>query len=556
MMDRNTLTALLLITLVLIITPYYMELVSPPTPVVDEVVSGEEDNQAIEYREYERNSGGQKDIITQPKETKEKIIKIENELYIATISSLCGGSIKSFEVKEHLKYDSSFVNLITSSNEKNLLISFKDFNGNQIDLDNGWSLQSNTNSFYIDETKSITYTNVLDGKKITKVLTFYPYRFLIDIDVDITSLSNNTLANNYTISWFGGIPPTEKDSVTESTYFYSYLYQGGELLDVKVGQGEEFSNDYKGQTDWVATRSKYFVTCLLDDSGEQFDGSKISASYKDKEIYDLSVTLQSNKVATISLYLGPLEYERIKNLNVNLEAVMDFGWAIIRPISKSVLWVLKTMNKVIPNYGIILVIFSILVKLIVYPLTKRSYQSTQAMQAIQPEINALREKHKNNPTKLNTATMELYKKKGVNPLGTCFPMLLQMPLLFALFTVFRSTIELRGEPFVFWIKDLSAPDVIFYLPFKVPLYGDYVCALPILMALSMFAQQKMMQPVAATGPQADQQKMMQYFMMGFFFLLFNSFPSGLNLYYTLFNVLTIAQQKLTTNAQANTGLIT
>ena len=556
MMDRNTLTALLLITLVLIITPYYMELVSPPTPVVDEVVSGEEDNQAIEYREYERNSGGQKDIITQPKETKEKIIKIENELYIATISSLCGGSIKSFEVKEHLKYDSSFVNLITSSNEKNLLISFKDFNGDQIDLDNGWSLQSNTDSFYIDATKSITYTNVLDGKKITKVLTFYPYRFLIDIDVDITSLSNNTLANNYTISWFGGIPPTEKDSVTESTYFYSYLYQGGELLDVKVGQGEEFSNDYKGQTDWVATRSKYFVTCLLDDSGEQFDGSKISASYKDKEIYDLSVTLQSNKVATISLYLGPLEYERIKNLNVNLEAVMDFGWAIIRPISKSVLWVLKTMNKVIPNYGIILVIFSILVKLIVYPLTKRSYQSTQAMQAIQPEINALREKHKNNPTKLNTATMELYKKKGVNPLGTCFPMLLQMPLLFALFTVFRSTIELRGEPFVFWIKDLSAPDVIFYLPFKVPLYGDYVCALPILMALSMFAQQKMMQPVAATGPQADQQKMMQYFMMGFFFLLFNSFPSGLNLYYTLFNVLTIAQQKLTTNAQANTGLKT
>ena len=117
-------------------------------------------------------------------------------------------------------------------------------------------------------------------------------------------------------------------------------------------------------------------------------------------------------------------------------------------------------------------------------------------------------------------------------------------LLFALFTVFRSTIELRGEPFVFWIKDLSAPDVLFYLPFKIPLYGNYVCALPILMALSMYAQQKMMQPNNATGPQADQQKMMQYFMMGFFFLLFNTFPSGLNLYYTLFNLLTIAQQKL------------
>tara|TARA_A100001015_G_C15018616_1_gene726813 strand:+ start:262 stop:1941 length:1680 start_codon:yes stop_codon:yes gene_type:complete len=555
MMDRNTLTALLLITLVLIITPYYMELVSPSTPILDDVIDEEENNQTVEYREYEGSSNNQKDLMALPRETKEKTIKIENELYIATISSLCGGSIKSFEIKEHLKYDSSFVNLITSSNEKNLLISFKDFNGSQIDLDSGWDLQSNADSFYIEATKSITYTNVLDGKKITKVLTFYPNRFLIDIDVDITSISNNTLANNYTITWLGGIPPTEKDSITESTYFYSYLYQGGELLDVKVGQDEEFSNDYKGQTDWVATRSKYFVTCLLDDSGDQFNASNISASYKDKELYDLSVTLQSNRVANISLYLGPLEYERIKNLNVNLEAVMDFGWAIIRPISKSVLWVLKTMNKVIPNYGIILVIFSILVKLIVYPLTKRSYQSTQAMQAIQPEINALREKYKNNPTKLNTATMELYKKKGVNPLGTCFPMLLQMPLLFALFTVFRSTIELRGEPFVFWIKDLSAPDVIFYLPFKVPLYGDYVCALPILMALSMFAQQKMMQPAAATGPQADQQKLMQYFMMGFFFLLFNSFPSGLNLYYTLFNVLTIAQQKLTTSTQGKARVV-
>ena len=555
-MDRNTLTALLLITLVLILTPYYMEVVSPPPPVFDEFVNEDlkQNSQPVEYREYERNSNKVGELIGSPKTTVETTINVENDLYIATISSNCGGSIKSFEIKEHLKYDSGFVNLVTLDNTKNLLVGFKDFNGNQIQLDEGWVLKSNANNYLIDAATSITYTNTIDNKVVTKVLTFYPDRFLIDIDIDITELANSTLANSYTLTWYGGIPSTEKDSVTEGTYFYSYLYQGGELLDVKVSQGETFSNDYKGQTDWVATRSKYFVTCLIDDSGDQFSSSTISASFKDKELYDLSVSLESNKVANISLYLGPLEYERIKSLGVNLESIMDFGWAIIRPISKSVLWVLKSMNKVIPNYGVILIIFSILIKLIVYPLTKRSYQSTQAMQAIQPEINNLRDKYKNNPTKLNQATMELYKKKGVNPLGTCFPMLLQMPLLFALFTVFRSTIELRGEPFVFWIKDLSAPDVIFYLPFKVPLYGDYVCALPILMALSMYAQQKMMQPAAATGPQADQQKMMQYFMMGFFFLLFNSFPSGLNLYYTLFNVLTIAQQKLTTKTQVKAAL--
>ena len=209
----------------------------------------------------------------------------------------------------------------------------------------------------------------------------------------------------------------------------------------------------------MATRSKYFIASLFDDSGGQFISSAISASFSKDELYSVYASLESNRVANTSLYLGPLEYDRIKNLGVNLESVMDFGWAIVRPISKGVLWVLKTMHGFIPNYGVILIIFSILIKLIVYPLTKKSYQSTQAMQAIQPEIASLKEKYKNNPTKLNQATMELYKKKGVNPLGSCFPMMLQMPLLFALFTVFRSTIELRGEPFIFWIKDLSAPDV-------------------------------------------------------------------------------------------------
>ena len=389
MMDRNTLTALLLITLVLILTPYYMEMVSPPVPILEESADEgfKQKTQSVEYREYESDVGDKNELITSPKKTEETTIRIENDLYVATISSLCGGSIKSFEIKEHLKHDSGFVNLVTPDNTKNLLVGFKDFNGNQIQLDEGWVLQSSADKYLIDAAKSITYNNTINNSVITKVLTFYPDRFLIDIDVDITAIANNTLANNYTLTWFGGIPPTEKDSVTESTYFYSYLYQGGELLDVKVGQGESFVNDYKGQTDWVATRSKYFVTCLLDDSGGQFSASTISASHNNKELYDLSVYLQANKVANISLYIGPLEYERIKDLGIKLESVMDFGWPIIRPISKGVLWVLKTMNKVIPNYGVILIIFSILIKLIVYPLTKKSYQSTQAMQAVQPEIN-------------------------------------------------------------------------------------------------------------------------------------------------------------------------
>ena len=546
-MDRNTLTALLLITLVLILTPYYMDLVSPPQQTNQEPVKQSDSPETgfvgnLDTTINQETIGGfglENQLVAE-----EKIITIESDLYIAKLSSSSGGSMFSYKIKDHLAADSNYVNLITKDNTNNLFVGFKSLDGDDVVIKDGWIQQGSVDSLYLfEETHTVIYTNRLLGKTITKTLTFYPNDFLIEIDLDLTSISTNVFANTFFLGWGGGLPTTEKDTVSEATFFGAYLYQGDELLDVKVGPGESFSNNYRGQTDWVATRSKYFVVSLFDFQRDQIVGSSVSATFENKELYNIAVDLKADKTANISLYLGPLEYDRIKSLGINLETIMNFGWAIIRPIAKGVLWVLKSMHTFIPNYGIILIVFSIMVKLLVYPLTKRSYQSTQAMQSIQPEINSLREKHKNNPTKLNQATMDLYKKKGVNPLGACFPMLLQMPLLISLFTVFRSTIELRGKPFVFWITDLSAPDIIFYLPFKIPIYGNYVCALPILMALSMYAQQKMMS--VSAGPQQEQQKLMQYFMMGFFFLLFNSFPSGLNLYYTLFNVLTIAQQKIT-----------
>lgn len=552
MMDRNTLTALLLITLVLVLTPYYMGLVSPtPQPEYEDTDEVVVDNS---YNNLPKDNKTNKAPIplldlSSPAPTEDKTIVIESDLYIARIGSAAGGSVLSYKIKEHLSPDSSYVDLVTTENRNNLLISFRGIDGEIINLQDGWVQRVASDSVYLIDPETISYTNRIGEKTITKTITLYPDDYIMDIEIDVSSVSDDILGGSFLFSWLGGLPTTEKDTTTEKTYFGAHLYQGGELLDIKAGSGEGFKNEYKGQTDWVAIRTKYFVTALLDNGGNQIMGSTISASNTAKELYDMAIELPTNQKVTVSLYLGPLEYDRIKNLNANLESIMDFGWTIIRPISKGVLWTLKSMHRYIPNYGIIMIVFSIMVKLIVYPLTKKSYQSTKAMQALQPEINSLKEKYKNNPTKLNKATMELYKKKGVNPLGSCLPMLLQMPLLISLFTVFRSTIELRGEPFVFWIKDLSAPDIIFNLPFKIPIYGDYVCALPIIMALSMYAQQKMM---TVEGAQQEQQKLMQYFMMGFFFLLFNSFPSGLNLYYTLFNVLTIAQQKLTGSGPAVT----
>ena len=545
-MDRNTLTALLLITIVLILTPYYMELISPPPQPAYE--TSEEANSGYdEPRDdllYDNVKSNETTVeLSHPKPTEEKITTIESDLFIAKISTLCGGSIISFQIKDHLGPDSGFVNLSSNNNKKNLLIGFRNLDGEMLELEDGWLMENTYDSLYIRNETTLSYIYPHNGKKIRKRITLYPESFIFDIEIDMTPLANSLLEERFSFSWIGGLPPTEKDSTAEEYFFGTYLHQGGELLDVKVSKGDSFKSDYRGKTDWIATRSKYFVAASLATMETKFLGASVSASNKKHELYDINTYLNPNTINFFSFYLGPLEYERIKSLGVGLESTMDFGWAIIRPISKGVLWALKSMHNYIPNYGIVLIIFSILIKLAVYPLTKKSYESTKAMQALTPELNRLKEKHKNNQQKLQQAQMELYKKKGVNPFGTCLPMLLQMPLLFALFTVFRSTIELRGEPFFWWIKDLSAPDIIFYLPFKIPLYGNYVCALPILMALSMYAQQKMM--MTGGTAQQEQQKLMQYFMMGFFFLIFNSFPSGLNLYYTLFNLLTIVQQKLT-----------
>ena len=396
-MDRNTLTALLLITIVLILTPYYMDLISPQPQQryenIDDYSNGKNESQ---------NSYGGDDYLNnaiplekpQTQKTKEIITAIESDVFIAKLSSLCGGSIISFELKNHLGADSSFVNLSSNDNKNNLLVGFRDMDGEAIQLKDGWVLEGSYDSLYIDSKTTLKYTYTYGREKIIKKITLYPNSYIFDIELDMTSVANKLLEEQVSFSWVGGLPPTEKDSTAEEYFFGTYLYQGGELLDVKVSKGESFENSYRGKTDWIATRSKYFVAATMAEDDTGFLGASVSATNNTNELYDIDVYLNPNYKNNFSFYLGPLEYERIKNLDVGLESIMDFGWAIIRPISKGVLWALKSMHNYIPNYGIVLIIFSILVKLAVYPLTKRSYESTRAMQALTPELNKLKEKHK------------------------------------------------------------------------------------------------------------------------------------------------------------------
>ena len=561
-MDRNTIAAFLFIAIILILYPLYLEIITPEKikPPGDNIqtsrryeVLTENTTEKIETENAEAMAGRRYTVYDSPAE--EKNITINSNLYQAIISSIGGGSIVSFRLKHHLLKNDSTVNLIDDKNKRSLYLSFVSIDGDPIVLKKPWETDTSLRKIDVTEkSETIIFQQKViyndQNYLIEKRLTFHPNSYSIDMFLNLSELSDIIHLGNYAVTWSGGLPQTENNPKDELTWFGGYVYQAGkpyafEKLSSGIKDDPSYWGKVSGNTDWIAVRSKYFVSALIPEDGTGPVEVNLGKARDNQNVYSYKAHFQAKEPGSrLSLYLGPLEYKRIKDLGVGLSSIMNFGIAPIRPISKGVLWLLKFLHQFIPNYGLVLVLFSVFVKILVYPLTKKSYQSTKEMQAIQPLVADLKEKHKKDPTKLNKATMKLYKEHGVNPLGGCLPLLLQMPLLFALFQVFRSTIELRNAPFIFWINDLSGPDIVYNLPFSLPIYGDHIAVLPLIMGITMFLQQKMM-PTQASG----QQKFMSYFMTGFFILLFNNFPSGLNLYYTLFNVFTILQQKYLTPSQ-------
>jgi YidC/Oxa1 family membrane protein insertase len=221
------------------------------------------------------------------------------------------------------------------------------------------------------------------------------------------------------------------------------------------------------------------------------------------------------------IYAGPIDYFRLQKMGYNLGKIVEMGWSPFRPFAIAILWIFVQLHKVLFNYGAVIIIFSFIIKLIFWPLTHKSSRSMYKMKELQPKLAELQAKHKNDPAKLNTETMKMYKEFGVNPFSSCLPLLIQMPIFWAIFSVLKNSIELRAANLAFWITDLSQKDQ-FYI-------------LPVVMGISMFIQQKL----TITDPK---QKMMIYMMPVIFTILFAQWPSGLVLYWTTFNVIGIFEQ--------------
>ena len=534
-MDRKTLLAFGLIAVVLVLTPWYMSLMSPAEPLVENIPrsrpidSPVNKKRAIQDPRLQTSVAAPKSVLS----AEEKFVNITNGLFNVRLSSRGGGTFVSFVFNNYVRHDSGFVDIIDDLNKDNLLLSFVSLDGEDVSLTNNWTHINPTLKISADQRQqTVVYETFYSDEKIRKSYTFYPNSYEIGLDISFSRADKYISRGQYQLSWSGGLAPSEKDLKDEYTHAKGYAYLGGELIEPGAPKDRLSNEKQAGNTLWTAVKTKYFLAALIPDSpgtGAEVSGTTIDG----RPIYKTSLRQSVNSTNKLNLYIGPLEYKRIKALGYDLEKTMNLGWAIFRPFGQLVTWSLTKMYAIIPNYGVVVILFAFLIKILLNPLTKKQFSSQKSMQALQPQIQRLKEKYKNDSQKLSRAQMELFKEKGVNPMGGCLPLLLQMPILISFFTIFRSTIEFRGAPFFGWINDLSAPDTI------TTIAGFPINILPFFMGITMFLQQKLM----AAPDGGNQQKIMMYFMNVFFLFLFYTFPSGLNLYYSVFNLLSIVQQK-------------
>ncbi len=579
--DKKTIIAFLLIGLVffLVQTPLYKKLFMPKayeteiakkqsSPLTnqrqpDSTVAGSDSRGESLGSAFSSRAEEQASPLTESAQLAtaqpERFLTIETDLYQARFSSK-GGMLREWSLKRYLGPDDKLVEMLPDNPEGVLGISFVTKAGDSIDTSRLPFTGPTDSSITVDsrESRKVRYECELSGgRRVIKELEFFADRYDFTLQVTLENMGDLIGEKAYTVDAVSGLASTEKRLNDDMSYAKAVVAAGGEV-------SKKYPTDKKihtetGDIDWVAVRTKYFALAIAAKDrkgtnalvyGEEYPVASHPKSKWKRYAVRLMMPFLRDRTEKdrFLVYLGPLDDEILKSYEIGLENIMDFGYKIIQPFSVAILWTFKEIHKVIPNYGLVLIIFSILIKVITYPLTRKSFDSMKKMQLLQPKLADLKEKYGKDPQRLNKETMKLYKEEGVNPMGGCLPVVLQMPLLWALFIVFRSTIELRSQGFVWWIRDLSSPDTIATLPFSIPFYGDSVNVLPILMGVTMLVQQKM----SVTDPK---QKAMIYFMPIFFTLLFNSFPSGLNLYYALFNVLSIIHQKWQVKSSSDAGRV-
>lgn len=479
-----------------------------------------------------------------------RTISVSTPLYVTEFTEN-GGTIKGLKLKsykESLASGAPMKELIQLPDEQHGPSLEVSFMGERVNGLSGAVFDAAT------ETSTINVTNgperlafqwrSTDGVTILKTYTFSPETYEMGLEIKVRNLSLQAIDDNLTISLINSLKGAPK-----SRYAFSgpAALIDGELEEIKTKKIAS-QDRYTGRIGWVAYEDQYFVSAIVPkEDREAALRLTISDGVLETSYIDPSgpVPPKTERTYQYRLYFGPKSLEALGSVEADLAKIVDFGFFDI--IAKPLLHAMNFMYGFVPNYGIVIIIITILVKILFWPLSNKSYQSMSQMKKLQPKMAEIRAKYKNDKKMMNQEIMNLYKLYKINPLGGCLPMVLQIPVFFAFYKMLYQAIELRHAPFFLWINDLSAPDRLFSFNFKIPLmappYG--IPVLTIIMGASMFIQQKMSPP-----PGDPTQARMMMLMPIFFTVIFINFPSGLVLYWLVNNILSMVQQNYVTKKTA------
>lgn len=546
----------------------------PVVPAADSVAltaSGQDPEQAAEAAR-ERRVAALGEYLAAARDGEEREFVVENDVMAVTFSTR-GGQIRDVLLKDYTKY--------APRGERNIPVSLMDPTTARFDLSffvkNGLNnVKVNTMEYVftpsavettadgaravrmrlpISETAALEYEYLIYDTKT-------PARdYLVDFDVRLVNMAAE-MANQTSIGidWSNTSYQNERGFKNENMYTtVAYRFPGESSIEELSMSDEERSKEITTSVNWVAFKQHYFSSVFIAPQNLSYaDVGFTTAQPGSGYIKDFSARMTVPYTAQttgydFAFYFGPNEYSILKKVgdtdaadgDLYLERLIPLGWGIFGWINRwCVIPVFDLLRNYIPSFGIIILILAVLVRLVISPLTYKSYVSMAKMRLIKPQVDELAKKYpkQEDAMKRQQATMELYKKAGINPMGGCIPMLIQMPILIAMFRFFPASIELRGQSFL-WAGDLSSYDSVLNLPFSIPFYGDHVSLFALLMALSTFGYSYYSyQQTASSQPQMAGMKFMMLYLMPLMLLFwFNDYSSGLCYYYLLSNLLTIGQ---------------
>lgn len=499
----------------------------------------------------------------------EQFYTVENNLFKITFTNK-GGRIYSIELKEYKTYKSLPVILFDGPDTKfglnffaqnrsintDLLFFAPQFseekitvNGPEVRKGNEGRVKYNEN--HPGNSKRIGFRlEVEPGKFLEYIYTIEHNSYLIDLDMKFVELDQYIASNQAYINftWSFDVPRQERISRFGEDRYTNIVYKFFENDVDNLPQAKSGEKNLSTRIKWIGFKQLFFNSSIISKDffpnayvkSERFDNND---EYLANFLSEIAFPYEGKDSESIGLqfYFGPNHYQTLNQFDIELERLVYLGYLIVRPVNKYlIIPVFNFLRKFISNFGIIILLLTIFIKTILFPFTYKSYISQAKMRALKPEMDQINKKYGDDkPMEKQQATMALYKRAGVNPMGGCLPMLLQFPILVAMFFFFPTSIELRQQSFL-WVDDLSTYDSILDLPFSIPLYGDHVSLFCLLMTITTIISTRLNQQ--ATSPQGmPGMKMMMYMMPIMFLFILNNYSAGLSYYYFLANLITIGQ---------------